>query len=529
MCTEDVLAADLKVASSELAGSLMIMKRKPLLEKSLEDAVPADETIAALHAAEELSPNLLKMFTTEIARPRSLPLRNAWSAVLRRLQNSQCAISQETIEEISAWAKNGAPFEFSELSTKQQHETLRALETLMKHLKLAGLEESHEVQAYALLARQWEVCVRVASEEPEHEFAKAAAAARLNARELKDIMDAADLLREEGLQGLTVEVDRSPFIWPRIAEALLLGEPRHLALHGTGPLAPATTSDETVRHIPYFVHRGTHHLPISCSLPVHDLIADEVYTAYHVRPLWKTPELGIVEQQGHTTTVSLSPSLVASSRVRDLLKLRTLPAGSFLISARQRFEESSPEVLAFGVFFHSVLRDVPGFKRHDFGKTLHLFVAVDKKIPAVDPAPQSVEPTVNTPATELSPEVVGPPPTQNPLQPQRAASAKKIPTPKEPRPTISEDHALSAKVALTSIRDIQTKAQQSHALNPTIPFKDASIMATLNILKNGERPGSKGLKELRNYVLDDKNFRDCLHHAELVRTTLKQLLSDLLG
>ena len=399
----------------------------------------------------------------------------------------------------------------------------------MQHLKSAGLEESQEVQAYALLARQWEICLRVANEEPDHEFAKAAASARLNARELKDIMDAADLLRAEGLQGLTVEVDRSPFIWPRIAEALLLGEPRCLTLHGTSPLASVNTSNETVRHVPYFVHRGTHHLPISCSLPIHDLISNEVYTAYRARPLWTTPEHGIVQEQGHTTTVSFGPSLVASSRIKELLKLRTLPAASFLISVPQGSEEVAPKVLAFGVFFHPVLRDIPGFKRHVFGKTLHLFVATDKTIPLVYPEPRTLEPEVTTPTVELQPGVVATLPPPNTPQPQRTAAPKKLPIPKEPRPTISEDHALSAKVALLSIPDIQTKAQQSHTLHPTIPFKEASLMATLNILKNGERPGSKGLKELRTYVLDDRNFRDCAQHAELVRTTLKTLLSDLLG
>lgn len=526
--SESVFADEMKVASSELAGSVMVMKRKPFLEKALDDSVAADETIAALKAAGDLGVETLKMFTTEIARPKQLSLKTAWGALLRRLQHAQCFVTPDTLEQVSAWATNGTPFEFSDLPPTQQQEMFKTLEAIMRHLKSSGLEQTHEIQTYALLARQWEGCVSLAKEEPDHEFARAAASARLNARELKHIMDAADLLRAEGLHGLTLELDRAPFVWPRIAEALLLAEPRRLVVHGASAATNTDATTDNSPQVPYFVYRGAHHLPISCAQSAQTLISDEVYTSYRVRPVWEDRSHGVIEQPTHTATVSIRPSLAVSSQIRSLLKLPTLPAGAFLISSGQSTEEK-PEVLAFGVLFHTVLRDVPGFKRHDFGKTLHLYVATERKPLAEQPAPQPTVPEVVTVPTISPVDVVVPSSTPSPVQPTKVAKVKKAPIPKEPRPAISHDQALSAKVVLTSLPEIQTKATQSHALNPTIPFKDASIITTLNILKNGERPGTKSLKELRTYVEDDKNFRDCLHHADLVRTTLKKLISDLLG
>lgn len=528
--SEHGLADELKTVAGEIAGSIMVMKRKPFLEKLLNESIPANETIAALQTSGPLSPEVLKIFATEFAKPRGLPLRNAWGALARRLQSAPSPVSPETLAEVTAWAKNGVPCEVSELPEAQQMETFRTLEALMRRVTADGLEQAQEIQAYALLARQWESSVRFAHEEPEHEFAKAAASSRLNARELKSIMDAADLIRAEGLQGLTVEVDREPFLWPRIAESLLIGEPRHLMLHGGGPSITSPNASETnLPRIPYFVHRHTHHLPISCSPSVRDLISDEVFAAFRERPSWTAHDQGRINQQPHATTISVSPSLEVSARVKSLLKLSSLPAGSFLITARQQPNHAKPDILAFGVLFHTVLRDIPGFKRHDFGRTLHLFIAHEKRIPSAPPPPQE-EPAAIPESNSTLPVTE---PTQQSSHPtprtQRIAAPKKAPIPREPRPVVSEEHALSAKVVLLSIPGIQGKAKESLSLRPTIPFQDASIITTLNILKNGERPGSKGLKELRTYVLDDKNFLDCQHSAELVRTTLKQLLSELLG
>ena len=64
-----------------------------------------------------------------------------------------------------------------------------------------------------------------------------------------------------------------------------------------------------------------------------------------------------------------------------------------------------------------------------------------------------------------------------------------------------------------------------------VPFAQPELITTLNILKNGEKPGNKALKALRAYVVDDANFKDAIRSKTIsaVRANLKSLLEELLA
>jgi hypothetical protein len=213
-----------------------------------------------------------------------------------------------------------------------------------------------------------------------------------------------------------------------------------------------------------------------------------------------------------------------------------------------------------GVFFSGRGLDINGHTTHTFGKTLQLFIADAPKEPVpappqedaqpstaasttaveapsapLDATPQAIASTAPLPsplAAPVIPEQLAPPAaTSQAVIPKKVKKAPPPPLPKEPRPRISDEHSQAAKEVVAALPEIQAAARSSRSLKPTVPFTDAEIVSTLHILKNGEKPGTKKLKAVLDYVSNDSNFRDAIASSRLrsTREALSKILHSLLS
>jgi hypothetical protein len=426
-------------------------------------------------------------------------------------------MDREMPHRLTEWAKRERPLTIADLNETQRASVLPVLTQGIRHLMRSGLSDVLELQWMSAVEeplRKYQFTTQGSKPSP---LSNLLGSARIK-KDVEQLLErTATELAKEGLTGLSVEVDYSPFMWPRIAELLAVTKPQFLTVHS----AQTERVSETSEISPRFLTRAeASTLPLNLSTSVHQAIEHDITITTRNTVTWQTDLSAATEIDGRSVNITITNDLTIDREVQALLGLKKPPAASFVIRERQSASEGEATTHAFGVFFLDLQREVAGYKRLDFGKELKVFVSLHRPEPKTLRSPNQVS---------LAERVASLPPATAPSGTTAKGRVAIASAPvREPRSKISTDQAVVAKAVLMEVPRIQEHARKSVTLKPHLPFSDAELLATLNILKNGERPGTKSLKGLRHYVDEDKNFKDCGNAANSVRGPLRVLLGELL-
>ena len=538
--TQTLSESQIRVVN-QIAGNMAFIYGEKFIRPVTKKSSPASELARLIKKAQPASPALDKFYISILSVQEQLKLGDATRILLKERKNSGESLNPELEASIVEWGKSGKAFELTAISQGERDSLLECSRAAMNQLLKSEIGTNLELA--------WMASVQAAQKDLEYlrdindvdpsdssrpptyppENYRFVRVVRATMRELNDLKRMSEFLEKEKLTGLQVEMDQSPFVWPRIAEAVLATKPSSLTLHS--PTATQPFGSQNIAEVqPYLCLRYEHHLPLTLTTAPRTILEHDVNLARHATIEWQSPSSGTALLTDKTVTFSIDGKTGISNEVRARLGNAKVTTSCLVIKEPHAAPSDAP--LAFATFFTQNIREVPGYSCHSFGKTVQLYVAHDRK-PAPSSQPERasvVEAQQMAPLTSEVPAIALPP-AAPPTQPVAAKKVRKEPTPppvRDPRPKISEDQALAAKVIVAALPEVQNIARSSKALTPVVPFKESEISTALNILKNGERPGSKALKALRHYVNDDANFKDCLHGARTVREDLKSLLAGLL-
>lgn len=544
----------------QLSGFVLGFCRKERAPSPNRKGASAHDIATLLSHTERVDLLTLKIAVSTLTQRDGLEsLKAAINPIVSRARGLGVEIPTETEREISEWAKRGEPLAMSRLTVEER-------DTLVRNLRLSAVQLL-KGKCGGLMELDWMSSVQDAQRDFEYLYDKAdinpakpeqvpeypevnyrfARTLRLTMRELNELKRASECLQQEKLSGLRVEMDQSPFLWPRIAEVLLATNPSEIILHSPTAHEPfEVPEDESVK--PFLCQRGMHVVPVSLTTSPKHIIEQEVYLASKGSVEWASGSHGEASLGDRKIAVRVDPHLGTSDAIRSVVPHTKPHSHCFLIRDPKASSDAAP--LAFGILFPTRFVDIPGHTSHTFGKTMQLYIALAKKatpIPTPEPVaqPQSHETSVAPPSSPVI-EVVPPLSTPTPTEPERQSvptqspevvllkKVKKAPPPppvKEPRPRISDEQAHIAKEVVAALPEIQAAARSSRALKPEVPFTDPEMATTLHILKNGEKPGTKKLKALREYVSNEGNFRDAIGSSSLraARQSLGALLDTLLS
>lgn len=505
------LSRDTLIKLNEFAANVLVCFRKRIRERTSLATTPADEVAKVLKLCDPIAEPTLRLLASQLAASENISLSKSLTAILRRMPDQIPGIDRDAITRLTTWAKDDRLSSLDDLDPETHRSTLSALSKATRALmdtELAAALELKWMSAVEAPLRSFKFATNDATSSP---LVRLLGATRFQRETLAHLERAAAEIAREGLQGLSIEIDRSPFVWPRIAELIAITNPSAVKVRvGEAPSTPPPVSAVPINPI-FLSHFGKQHLPISLVISPADTLRSEVGLLTARELSWVSPTEARCDILGRTVSFLISDQLASSREARKLLSLSKPIPHTFTI--RDPKSEPLPEDMprAFGVFFSDIKREVPGYRRLEFGGALALFVSLKK------PEPKRAS-SRSQPPTPL---------TSSPTAPRRT-DPRPQPPPREQRPTITSDLATVAKIALLEIPAIQEAARKSSALTPRIPFSEQEVIVTLNILKNGERPGTKSLKGLRGYVTDDTNFKDCGLKAVSIRTSLETLVDQLL-
>jgi hypothetical protein len=485
--------------------------------------------------------------------------------LIRRARETGVFISSEMERDLVIWAGRNEPIQFSSIPSEHRNALVARLRIATTQLLASSRGNALELEWMARAQdaqRNFEYRYDNADKNPAHpdylpEYPEVnyrfARALRLTMPELNDLKRASEFLEREGLSGLRVEMDQSPFLWPRIAETILFAKPSEIVLHSPTALEPFEAPTEKAIK-PFLCQRTMHVIPVTLTTSPKEIIEQEVHLAGKGSVEWASSVRGEANLGDQKISMTIEPNMQVSDAVRAFAPHIKPNSNSFTIRDPKAAPSAPPR--AFGVFFSERSPSLPGHTTHAFGKTVCLFVAQAVKEVEAAALPQTVMPTVpaaveppappltsttlpiieqievTLPATPTAPEQPAPPtPKAEVMVPKKVKKAPPPPPVKEPRPRISDEHAQVAKEVVAALPEIQTAARSSRALKPEVPFTDPEMATTLHILKNGEKPGTKKLKALREYVLSEGNFRDAMGSSTLraARQRLGALLDTLLS
>ena len=467
-------------------------------------------------------------------------LEAAVNPLLDRARALGINISRDMERELREWAKLKSPLFLSALPQDDRSELVRNLRLSATKFLRSGDGERLELE--------WMTKVLEAPHNYQYKDASVthnqfSSARRLTTHEVNEIKLASEFLEREGLIGQAVEMAQSPYVWPRVAELIVVAKPVKVTLHSPTALEPF--ENPANEGSPALMgQREIQVIPVTMATSPRKIIEREFSLGSKSAVAWDSGLAGECLVDGKKVVVRIDDDLTLTGITRNALPHINPFANCFII--RRHGASSSEPPLAFGVFFPDRLKDIPEHSSHAFGKTVQLYVARDRKPTPIEaasvqslPTPDSsrrVENSAPEPSVQASipaPEPLIPPPSPKPevVVPKKVKKEPPPPTPREPRPKISEAHALSAKVVIASLPEIQGAARASTSLKPVVPFTQPEVITTLNILKNGEKPGNKALKALRAYVAEDANFKDAIRSKTIsaVRANLKSLLEELLA
>ena len=530
---------------NQIAGNMVFLYGEKFIQPVTKKSSTASDLASLIKEAQPTTSELYKFYTSILSTRDQLKLGDATRIILKETKNRSVPLNAEVEASLVEWGKNGKTFEATTLSREEMDalfQRSRAAVTQLLRSEIGTTLELTWIASVQAAQKDLEY-LRDASDIDPSDTSKVpvypsenyrfARIVRATMRELNDIKRMSEFLEKEKLTGLHLEIDHSAFVWPRIAEALLAARPSSVTLHS--PTAHQSFGAQNIADIqPYLCLRHEHHLPLTLATAPRTMLEHDINLAKHVTIEWPSPTTGTAIIGDTSVTFTIDDATGVTNEVRALLSNAKVATSCFTLRDPQAASSDKP--MAFATFFTQNIREVSGYTCHSFGKTIQIYVANDRKSgPAVQLEPTSVveapqiaaAPSESPPSVEPLPSVVA---TQQ-AEPVQVKKVKKVPPPppvRDPRPKISEDQTLAAKVIVAAVPDVQNIARSSKALTPLVPFKESEISTTLNILKNGERPGSKALKALRHYVSEDANFKDCLHGARNVREDLKTLLSQLL-
>lgn len=550
----------------QLAGFVLGFCRKKRAPSPNRKGASAHDISMLLYHAERIDlPTLQLAISTLTQRDGLESLKAAINPIVSRARGLGVVIPPEAERELSDWAKRSELLAISKLGGEDRDALVSTLRVSTRQL-LKG-------ECGALMELDWMASVQDAQRDFEYLYDKAdinpaksdqvpeypevnyrfARALRLTMPELNDLKRASEFLEREGLADLRVEMDQSPFLWPRIAETILFAKPSEIALHSPTALEPFEAPTEKAIK-PFLCQRTMHVIPVTLTTSPKEIIEQEVHLAGKGSVEWASSVRGEASLGDQKISMTIEPNMRVSDAVQAFAPHIKPNSNSFIIRDPKAAPSAPPR--AFGVFFSERSPSLPGHTTHAFGKTVCLFVAQAVKEVEAAALPQTLMPTVpaaveppappltsttlpiieqnevTLPATPTAPEQPAPPtPKAEVMVPKKVKKAPPPPPVKEPRPRISDEHAQVAKEVVAALPEIQTAARSSRALKPEVPFTDPEMATTLHILKNGEKPGTRKLKALREYVLSEGNFRDAMGSSTLraARQRLGALLDTLLS
>lgn len=545
----------------QLSGFVLGFCRKERVPSPHRKGASAHDIATLLTLAEQVDLLTLKIAVSALTQRDGLEsLKAAVNPIVSRARGLGVAISPEIEREVTEWAKRGEPLTLSKL-------TLEDRDVLVRNLRVSATQLL-KGECGALMELDWMASVQDAQRDFEYLYDKAdrnpanpdhvpeypevnyrfARTLRLTMRELNDLKRASEHLQQEKLSEMRVEMDQSPFLWPRIAEAILASKPAEIILHSPTANEPFDApTNPSVK--PFLCQRSMHVVPVSLTTCPKHILEQEVYLASKQGIEWTSGAHGKASFEDRTIAVRIDHYLQTHDAVRAVASHTKAHSNCFIIKNPSGLSNETP--LAFGILFPSRFLDIPGYTSHTFGKTIQLYTPeVKKEALVANPAPvaqpQSVAPVQEMEGPPPAINSLHPAPPQTPITPEQPIApaqkpevvlpkkVKKAPPPppvKEPRPRISDEHALVSRQVVAAIPEIQAAARSSRALKPEVPFTNPEMVTALHILKNGEKPGNKKLKALRDYVANDCNFRDALTSARLktCREELGKLLDSLIS
>lgn len=537
--------------------------KQTALQEKPKHASSADLAHLLLHS-QPVDLLTLKIAASNLTTRDSIKsLATAIEPLVRRARELGVAISPEMERELTTWATRNEPMQLSTLTQEERDTRLRSLRLATTQL-LAGDRGS-------ALEVEWMKKLQDAQRDFEYRFDRAdkvpansdhipeypevnyrfSRALRLTMPELNDLKRASELLERQELTGLRVEMDQSPFLWPRIAELILFSKPSEIILHSPTALEPfEAPTEKSVK--PFLCQRTMHVIPVTLTTSPKEIIEQEAYLASKGIIEWSSGSQGEATLENRNVRIRIEPTPRVTDTVRALAPHIQPDSNCFVIRDPKASPSTPP--LAFGVFFSGRSPIIVGHTTHTFGKTVCLFIAQKVKEAQSEPiaeteaspTPAAVEPSQPPLPPSPAGDSIEPAPPQTPITPEQPIApaqkpevvlpkkVKKAPPPppvKEPRPRISDEHALVSRQVVAAIPEIQAAARSSRALKPEVPFTNPEMVTALHILKNGEKPGNKKLKALRDYVANDSNFRDALTSARLktCREELGKLLDSLIS
>jgi hypothetical protein len=511
--SQNPLSDETVVKLNEFAANVLVCFRKRVREHSSIAATKADEIATLLQSCDTVTEPMLQILASQLTFSENLPLSKSLPAILKRTGLALPGLTKDAVARATDRARGERPLTLEDLDVTTRSETIHNLSAGVCKLMEEGLAATLELKwmnAVEAPLRSFKFSTYGSSASP---LVSLLGATRFQTDALPHLERAMADIARLGLTGLAIEVDHSPFAWPKIAEIVALTKPSSLMIGASAD--QRQTTPKTIS--PSFLAAWSeNHLPLSLAVGVTTAVEHELLLLSPQEISWPSATEGRCNLFGQTITIQTSEELTTSREVQRLLGLSKPP--TFAFSMRDPRCEPLPEgrPYAFGVFFHDLKRDAPGYERLDFGGVLKLFISTQR------PEPKKSSSKSRTP-TALSEA------SRPPAHSSSKAVDSKPPPPREQRPTISSDLATVAKVSLLEIPSIQQVARQSNALHPRIPFNEQDVIVTLNILKNGERPGTKSLKALRAYITDEAHFKDCGLRANAVRTALGTIVDQLLA
>ena len=550
----------------QLSGFVLGFCRKERTPSPNRKGASANDIATLLAHTNEVDLMTLKIaISTLMQRDGLESLKAAINPILSRARALGIIISPAMEREVSEWAKKGEIPSISKLSSDER-------DALIRNLRMSAVQLLRG-ECGDLMELDWMASVQDAQRDFEYLYDKAdrdparpdhvpeypevnyrfARTLRLTMRELNDLKRAAECLQREKLSGLRVEMDQSPFLWPRIAEVILFTRPSEITLHSPTAHEPfEAPSDENLK--PFLCQRSMHVVPISLTTSPKRIVEQEIYLANKGNVEWTSRSQGETTLDDRTLSFQIDPNLEVTDAVRALAPHTKLYSNCFVI--KDPNAPAGAEPLAFGVIFPVRFVDVPGHTSYTFGKTIQLYIKQMVKAAPIAHSelpsqPQTTETILKTEApltsatpsifeliktapssTPIAPEQPGPPTAKTEAEaPRKVKKAPPPPPVKEPRPRIAEEQAWVAKEVVSALPEIQAAARASKALKPEVPFSNSEVVTTLHILKNGEKPGNKKLKAVLEYVSHDANFRDALESSRLraTREALTEILHALLS